>query len=109
MARAVLPRPGKDGGIAMPAMQQLLVIVLLLAATVVFGYFYVKRAQARTNAKATSPEDKEQPAVFKAPMATEPPAPLRMGEAPAAQPPAEPSASAPASSRQTTDEGETTA
>jgi len=93
----------------MPAIEQLLVIVLLLTAAVVFGYFYVKRAQARPNAKATAPQQDQEPVVFKAPMATEPPAPSRTGEeAPAAPPPAEPSASAPASSDQPTDERDTT-
>src|SRR5439155_1026919 len=88
MARAVLPRPDKDGGTAMSAIEQLLVIMLLLAAAVVFAYFYVKRAQARTSAKATPPSEAQEPPVFRAPSSTEPPAPSRMGEAPAASPPA---------------------
>jgi hypothetical protein len=46
----------------MPIPQELLVIVLLLAVAVVYGYFYLKKAQARRDAKTTAPSTFQAPA-----------------------------------------------
>jgi len=55
----------------MPVPPEFLLIILLLAVAVVFAYFYLKRAQART--PKAPPNVQSEPAMSSSPETTDPP------------------------------------